>query len=426
MKDALFIAYHYPPMVSGASRVKGLVRYLPEFGYRPHVLTATTYGQDVYPQVYRAHELLGLYRALFNRKQHDLTPTQRSFERTDVQGLRQFVRQCKRCFFIPDGQLGWLPHALWVGLRLIRQQRIQLLYSTAPPFSSQLLALGLQRITGLPWVADFRDTWTYDPLDLALAEMPRRLQIEQWLEKKVVHRADRVVGVTDVACEDFGKRYPLIQDRLRCIPNGFDPNDLPDVQARPVNDGVLRLVYTGSFSFSHVSRSPQAFFDAVKRVVDNRVELFSKLKIVIVGALSEAEKKCANALVEAGVVVLVGAVSRQEAIAWQQKADVLLLVDHAREVPASNIPGKCYEYLASQKPILALVPQGATRRLIERLRAGICVCPNDVNAIAQGLEELLDAQNLDTWRVNKDKLVAYEHRSAALQMAACFDEVCQS
>lgn len=423
MKNALFVAYHYPPMVSGAARAKGLVRYLPEFGYRPHVLSATTYGQDPYPYVYRAHELLGLYRVMFNHKQHRLTSAQRSFERTEVQGLRHFVRQCKRCFFIPDGQLGWLPHALWVGLRLIRQHDIQLLYSTAPPFSSHLLAAGLQMLTGLPWVADFRDTWTYDPLDSALTDMPRRLQIERWLEKMVVHRAQRVVTVTDVACEDFGKRYPQIKGSLRCIPNGFDPDDLPEVHTQPLDDGVLRLVYTGTFSYSHVSRSPQAFFDGVKRVLDRQADLAKRLEIVIVGALSVAEQQCADVLVQKGVVKLVGAVSRQEAIVWQQQAHVLLLVDHERAVPASNVPGKCYEYLASQKPILALVPQGATRRLIERLNAGICVLPDDVEAIAQGLEQFLDAQNLDGWRVSGDQLVAFEHRTTASQMAACFDEI---
>ncbi|MFT5366019.1 MAG: glycosyltransferase involved in cell wall biosynthesis [Candidatus Latescibacterota bacterium] len=423
MKDALFVAYHYPPMIAGSARVKGLVRYLPELGYQPHILTATTYGKEPYPQVYRAHELLGLYRLLFNWKQRDLPSVQRSFDRTRVWGVRNFVRQCKRLMLVPDGQMGWLPHALWVGLRLIRQHRIQVLYSTAPPFSSHLLAMGLQMLTGLPWVADFRDTWTYDPLEGALLDLPMRLKMERWMEKMVLRRANRVIVVTDVAREDFANRYPSVADRLMLIPNGFDPEDLPEQTTPTVHDGRFRVVYTGSFSHSHISRSPTCFFEGVKQFVNRQTHWAQILEIVIVGSLSVEERRCATELVQAGIVKLVGSVSRREAIAWQQRADVLLLVDHIREVPASNIPGKCYEYLASHKPIFALVPEGATRRLVEALKAGICVFPDDVDAIDKGLERLLTAQSLDAWRVPGDHLLRFHHRTTSAQLAQCFDEI---
>jgi len=324
---------------------------------------------------------------------------------------------------IPDGQVGWLPHAFWVGLRLIRRHNIRVLYSTAPPYSSHLLGLMLHLATGVPWVADFRDAWTYDPLDSALQDLPRRLSIERWLESMVLRRANKVVAVTDVAYEDFADRFPFLQHRLELIPNGFDPEDLsPSIAQLPVGDR-LKLVYTGSFSHSHISRSPKPFFDAVEGLVKRNPSWKKELEIVIVGPMSAEEEQCAMALVHMGIVKLKGPVSRVEAISWQQRADVLLLVDHIREVPASNIPGKCYEYLASHKPIFALVPEGATRRLIEALKAGICVFPDDVDAIDKGLERLLTAQSLDAWRVPGDHLLRFHHRTISAQLAQCFDEI---
>ena len=424
MKEVLFIAYHYPPIASGTARVKGFVQHLPELGYRPHILTTATYGQTSDPRVYRARELLGLYRFLFHRKQRGAIPIQRSFERTQMRGIRNLARQCKRFLFIPDGQIGWLPHALGMGLRLIRRHRIEVLYSTAPPFSAHLLGLMLKRLTGIPWVADFRDTWTYDPLDEALLALPTRLQIERWLECAVLHRANRAIAVTDVAFEDFAHRYPALRDRLLFIPNGFNPEDVPEPISCPAERARLRLVYTGSFSHSHVARSPKPFFEGVKRFAKRCPHEARKLEIVIVGALSPSERRCAAELAQ--VVKLVGPVSRQTAIGWQQRADVLLLSDHVHAVPASNIPGKCYEYLAAQKPIFALVPEGATRRLIEKLRAGICVFPDDVNAIERGLKKLLMARQngaLDTWRVSRAQLKCFHARTTAAQLTRCFDRI---
>ena len=257
MKDALLVAYHYPPVTAGAARVQGFERHLPEFGYCPHILTTATFGSDLQPFVYRAHEILGIYRFLFNRKQAALDGPERARDRTHVGGLRAVVHQIKRLFLIPDGQMGWLPHALWVGLGLIRRRSISVIYSTGPPFSSHILGMVLQAWSGLPWVADFRDTWTYDPLDEALLNPSMRKQVEARLESMVIHRANGVVAVTDVALEAMRSAYPNRADRIRLIPNGFEPEGIARADNNKRETDRLRLVYTGSFAYSHGARSPR-------------------------------------------------------------------------------------------------------------------------------------------------------------------------
>ena len=422
MTGVLFIAYHYPPIAAGAERAKGFVRHLPRFGYRPYVLTTSTYGNDAGTDVYRAGELLGLYRSLFNSGQRTLDSVARPFVRTRAKGIGRFVAYLKQHLLIPDGQIGWLPHALHVALQMIRRHRIKLIFSTAPPYSAHVLGMALQEICGLPWVADFRDTWTFDPLDVRALEGRFRRGIETCLEARVARKARRVIGVSDVACSDFKCRFPDREDRVWCIPNGFEPDDLGTAQGDPrPADAMLRLVYTGSFSRSHALRTPDCFF----RALDQKGQV-GRICVVLVGALDDRECALAAPLIEKGVLQVTGALPRCEALAWQRRADVLLLVDHPRQGLASNVPGKCYEYLASGKPIFALVPQGATRDLIESLNAGFCAPPDDVEAIGKGLMRLMDAHEtsrLSAWRVPPEKLRCFHREEIAKTLARCFGDV---
>lgn len=298
--------------------------------------------------------------------------------------MGEWVRQG----LIPDAQVGWMPHAIWRGLRSVRQRGGRLLFSTSPPASSHLVALALKRMTGLPWVADFRDCWTYDPLDGALARDGLRLQAERALEARVVGEADRVIAVTEVARQDFLKRYPEAARKVVLIPNGFVPHPAPLPEGgmeegergggEGRRNGRLRMVYTGTFSRSHAGRSPEALFDALRGMSDAP-------ELVLVGALTEAEEGMARDLIERGVVRVVGPVSREEALAYQRSADLLVLVDHPRTVRASNVPSKLYEYAATGRPVLALVPDGAARDLVLLLKAGCAVAPDAPEEVRQAV-----------------------------------------
>jgi glycosyltransferase involved in cell wall biosynthesis len=371
VKPVLFIAYHYPPIQAGAERAVRFAGGLPSFGYEPVALTTSAFGGG--EGAVRAWEPLGLYRALFNRAGRE-APHARTGG-----ALAQGVGGRVRGWLVPDAQVGWMPHAIWRGLRSVRRRGGRLLFSTSPPASSHLVALALKRMTGLPWVADFRDCWTYDPLDEALARDGLRLQAERALEARVVGEADRVIAVTEVARQDFLVRYPEAARKVALIPNGFVPLPAPlpnggvgegerrGGEAR--RNGRLRLVYTGTFSRSHPGRSPEALFEALRGMPDAP-------ELVLVGALTEAEREMARDLIERGVVRVVGPVSREEALAYQRSADLLVLVDHPRTVRASNVPSKLYEYAATGRPVLALVPDGAARDLILQLEAGRAVAPD--------------------------------------------------
>jgi glycosyltransferase involved in cell wall biosynthesis len=429
-RTVFFIAYHYPPIQSiGVERTVKFLRYLPEFGYQAWVLTTSAFGDAPVAgseaPVRRAWEPLALYRWLFNRQVRSGQAS--SSARTDPGPFSGMVGWLRRYVLIPDGQLFWLPAALVCALRALRTCPAEILYSTYPPASSHLLGILLKKITGLPWVADFRDAWTCDPLDPALVEIPCRRALERRLEQAVIRAADAAIAATELSAAYLRQAYPAAAPKIQVITNGFDPEDFRGVAteiAPPLRD-PLRIVHTGSFSRSHPQRTPRPLFAALASLLDEDPAWARRLRLTLVGRLSPAEQEAAVGLVRAGIVELTGPQERGTALAFQAQAHVLLLVDHPRPWPATNVPGKFYEYLAMQRPILALSGPGMVARLLDELGAGYRAPVDDPPAIRRTLVDLYAGFHAGRLhgRIETAALRPFHRRALTHQLALCFDRV---
>ena len=447
---------------AGVERTVRFARHLPDFGYRVRVLTTSTFGGRRSGSELRAWEPLRLYRWLRTPARRE-TPARPDRE-GGWPGLKSLLR---RWVLVPDGQITWLPAASAVGLHHMRQDPPDLIYSTSPPASAHLLGLFLRWQTGVPWVADFRDSWVYDPLDPALLDMPHRRRLERRLEEAVVGGADAVVTTTEVSAGYLASSYPAAADRIRVIANGFEPDEFSDPEIiRPRPEGLviddareseggldigkganatagtspvagagemgieepLRIVHTGTFSRSHPHRSPGPLLAAMRSLAAGEPAWEKRLRLVLVGGLSAAEADMVEPLVAAGMVELHGEVDRAGALAFQRGADVLLLVDHPRAWPSSNQPGKLFEYLASGREILALCGVGAAADLLAELRVGVSARPDDVQGIRQALVDLWERKAAGTLRVTVDakELLPYHRRELTRELASCFDAVVEA
>jgi glycosyltransferase involved in cell wall biosynthesis len=416
----LFIAYHYPPIrSSGTERALHFARRLPEFGYTPVVLTTAAFGGADEPQVRRAWEPLALYRQWRNPAAR--AGTAPSSLRTDPGRLRGLVGFLRRWAAFPDLQITWVPFALRRADAVVEREAPAALYSTYPPASAHLLGLLLKRRTGLPWVADFRDAWTSDPLEPDLPAW--RQALERRLEQAVVEGADAVIAATELSAAALRQHYPRAASRVRVITNGFDPEEFSGARALPPAGGPLRLAHTGSFSYSHPRRSPRALFAAIESLLAEDKAWAGRLRLVLAGSLSPAERQAAATLEAAGVVECLGAVERRRALELQQQAHLLLLLDHARPWPASNVPGKFYEYLAAGRPVLALCGPGMVAELVRRLGAGWCAPPDDAEAIRRALAGAWErfARGELPGAVAAEELTCFHRRELAGQLAGCFD-----
>ncbi|MBS10115.1 MAG: hypothetical protein CME19_00750 [Gemmatimonadetes bacterium] len=404
MIDVLIVAYHYPPIVSGGTeRAVSLVEHLPERGFLPHILTTDAFGVEDAGSVYRVSEPVGWYRRLFNRTASQLPEAARSRTRTESP-LSPFAALARR-FTLPDAQVGWLPGAYRAARRLMTTFPIRLVVTTGPPFSSFLLGAALKQTTHVPWLADFRDSWIYDPLDDGLRGRGLRPAVEAALERYVLRHAHWVTCTTDVSGSYLRR---LRRDRVTVVPNGFTRGELSKVETG--SDRPFRFVHTGSFSASHPDRSPRLLVEAAERIDES-------FEIVFVGALSEPEKNVIQPLVDAGRATVTGPVSRAEAARWQNEADVLVVVDHPRDVLASNIPGKVYEYGARGKPLLAIAPRGATSQLVEQSGGGVCT-GHDVEAVERAMRSLL--QGTADIQPDPEWWAPFERERAADLMADLF------
>ena len=177
----------------------------------------------------------------------------------------------------PDGLVGWLPSAVWHGLRAARIHRPDVLYSTSKPETAHLVALIVHRLTGLPWVADFRDAWTLNPFGPVSGVSGPMADASERLERAVVANAS-FMTVVDESIDLLG-----VGDgdaRRVVIRNGVDPDDLPEPGARPGRSERFRLSHVGTL---YGSRDAAPVFAAIRELLARGTIDRDRFELRIVG-----------------------------------------------------------------------------------------------------------------------------------------------
>src|SRR5689334_16967440 len=251
---ALMIAYHIPPLrgSSGVQRTLRFCRYLPEFGWTPIVLTASE----------RAYE--GIDEASRAEMPSDLV-VRRAFALNTARHLAVGNRY-PALLAVPDRWVSWLVGGVLAGLSLLRQTRPSVIFSTYPIATAHLIGFALHRLSGLPWVADFRDP-------MAQPDYPTDRRIWRsfkWIEERALRNAQRALFTSPSAIRDYRRTYPdIAADRFVLIENGYDEEalervDVPPCPERPGADrSHRRLVILHSGIVYPSERDPTQFFEAL-------------------------------------------------------------------------------------------------------------------------------------------------------------------
>src|SRR3990172_3757984 len=264
MRRMLLVTYFFPRVGGGGvPRPLKLAKYLPEFGWAPHVLTVRdgfwsamdeTPLAELGPEV-RIHRtrmvMPGRFvKRVLGRGNACSAPGIRGEESV---GLAERAKSVLRTIaYVPDEFIGWLPFAVREGTRIVEREGIEVVISTSPPHTAHLVGRAIARRAGLPWIADFRDCWTRNPRFLYGQGL--RGWVEARLERSVLAAASRIVAVTEGCRKTFLTDHPFLDpSKFDLITNGFDPDDyaggmLP-ASLQP-EEGRFRVVYTGGF-FAH-------------------------------------------------------------------------------------------------------------------------------------------------------------------------------
>lgn len=437
MRKVLFVAYHFPPIGGiGSLRAVKLAKFLPQFGWKPTILTVSKGDSFVFDDT--------LLNELPNAISVERAPSVEIIKTTQAKNIydqmgparqaygpitwlqRRIVRLLRSVYlglFIPDDKIGWCIPAVRKAVELSQDHRFEAIFATSPPQTDLVVASWLKRKLRVPLVLDYRDEWTTNPHKA----MPNALvlQISQLWEKRILGHADMLTVVSKGMLDNLRAAQIIGNERPAChvLPNGFDPADFQIELPDPMPSTRFEIVYTGSFYGEH--RVPDPFLYALHRWLVKSPTLGEKIQVSFYGSIYPRHQHLIDELQLADVVQVKGIVSHHEAVLAQKRASVLLLVIGKGEGRAI-VTGKVFEYLGAQRPILAMIhPEGEAAHLVRRTRTGIVVDPDDIASIVIALERLYGEWcgggiNYDP---DRDLVAQYSRVTQARQLAELLDQL---
>ena len=321
---------------------------------------------------------------------------------------------------------------------------IDLVYASMSPFSTAAAAEACAHSLGVPWVADLRDPWALDEMTV----YPTRAH--RVLERRAMGRALRSAGAvvmnTPEAAralrESFAhlRRVPVVS-----IPNGYDAADFDARPAAHTAKDSFRIVHTGYLhtelglqqrrsgrtrrllggghpSVDFLTRSHVFLLQAVETVLALHPDWRERIEVHLAGVLSASDEAVISGFRFHDVVRAPGYVSHEQTVELIRGANLLFLPMH--DLPpgtrATIVPGKTYEYLASGRPLLAAVPDGDARDLVQTFETSTVCRPADVPAMVAAIETTYGSRRLETPEI-PEAMRRYERRALTRELATVFD-----
>lgn len=438
MKNVLMIAYYYPPFGGSAQRTLKFTKYLYKFNWNPIVVTVkggyfytmdASLNEDVPKDIdiVRTYsfeiEKLGILSKIRNKKEDaDFIITKKTipFHIKVMQFMRDF-------FCIPDEKIGWLPFALVESVKIIKKQKIEIIYSTSSPFTAHIVALLLKIILRKPWVTDFRDAWANNPTVSNPTYFHKR--IKKMLEYMVLRNCDHIIANTSGLKSDFISLYSKIaEDKISVLYNGFDAADfMQNEYLNKTKNEKFTITHVGTF---YKQQSPVSFLEALGQLFNKNPDLQKHFKIIFVGQFDFYNRIAVSQLINKyslNCIEIVGQVNHKKSIEYLLKSDVLLLTLYSGQGTSAWIPSKLYEYLASNKYILALIENGNAAELIRTSKSGTVVSPNDIKLIENTIEELYSKwknDKLDIGVDNKTVFSSFSRENLTLELSNILNKNC--
>jgi len=397
VKKIFIITYYWPPSGgAGVQRWVKFVKYLPDFGFEPIVLTVDPQYAS-YPvideslvdeipknlKVYhtKSNEPFKFYKKVSGKSD---IPHAGFANESEAGPMQKFSRFIRGNFFIPDARKGWNKFAYKKAIQLIAEHQIDTVITTSPPHSTQLIGLKLKTKLNIKWVADIRDPWTdiyyYDQLyHTALAK-----KIDKDFERKVLTNADQILVVSDAIKNQFLAKSPsLTENKLIVIPNGYDEDDFSN---RQITDAERFIItYTGTLAANY---NIGAFLKAVEKLSKEIPE--KKIALRFVGVLAESYKQLIEYTSLGKITEFVGHVDHKASIQYLLKSTILFLAIPDVANNEGVLTGKLFEYLAAKKPILGVGPvKGDAARIIAACSAGEIFDYDDQENIYNYLKDLV-------------------------------------
>ena len=411
-KRALLVAFHFPPQAasSGIQRTLSFSRHLGNHGWDPLILSAN-------PIAY----------SIKNSSQLAMLPP-------DLVVRRAFALDTKRhlgiwgrypeMLALPDRWISWWLSAVPIGLSMIRQYKPAAIWSTYPVATASLIGFTLHRMTGLPWVADFRDPMLQD--DYPTTKLQRKTY--EWIEKQVMHECKKVIFTTHSTMNFYKRRFPeLLHEKYTVIENGYDEDDFKITASGTHADSIkaedcFTLLHSGTLYSD--GRDPTAFFEAISSLKTRGRLNVPGLRVIL---RATGDDSYFNALVKEYVIEDIVKI-KSSIPYWDALHEMLnvngLIIFQGKSLN-TQVPAKIYEYFRARKPILGLLDSsGETAKVLGAAGFQNTAAMDSAPAIAAALERFItQIRNGQAYIASEDVIAASSRKNHAAELAQIFNQI---
>lgn len=389
MKKVLIITYYWPPAGGpGVQRWLKFVKYLPDFGIQPIVYVPEN---PTYPimdeglvsevsdkaiilkkKIFEPYGFASIFSKNKTKKiSSGIIPNQRKQSFTEK--LFLWIRGN---VFIPDARVYWVKPSVKYLEKYIEENKIDTIVTSGPPHSLHLIGMGLKEKTNVIWFADFRDPWTtigyHNKLKLGNSASRKHKN----LESKVLNSADVILVTSATTKKEF---EALTTKPIEVITNGFDVEKIE----KQILDEKFSLAHIGSFLSE---RNPRILWKCLKELIKENADFKKDFELKLIGAVSQEVLDAITEFKLDKYLNNLGYVSHKMAVVQQRKSQVLLLVEIDSEETKSIIPGKLFEYMVSERPIIGIGPEGSDfSEIIQNTNTGVFVKYDEIKKLKSSI-----------------------------------------
>ena len=359
-KKLLIITYYWPPAGGpGVQRWLKFVKYLPDFGIEPIVYIP---DNPTYPildnqlinevsektriithKIWEPYQLAAIFSKNKTKKiSSGIIPSKK--KQSFLEKLFLWIRGN---LFIPDARVFWVKPSVKYLKKYIIENKIDIIVTSGPPHSLHLIGLQLKESLDIKWYADFRDPWTTIGYHKALKLSNYAEKKHKYLEKKVLNTADTIIVTSKTTRAEF---QSITSRPIEVITNGYDVENVPKQKL----DSKFTMAHIGSFLSD---RNPKILWQALEELVTEHAEFANHFRLKLIGKVSQEVLDSIKSYNLTYYLDYIGYVSHNEAIKEQKKSQILLLIEIDSEETKSIIPGKLFEYMVSERPIIGIGPK---------------------------------------------------------------------
>ena len=430
MKKVLLITYYWPPSGAiGVHRCLKFAKYLRDFGWEPIIYTAQNaqypyLDESNYRHIpknitvlkHKIFEPFGLYKMVLGKKKSDVltNPVQvRDKKQKFIDKLAIWIRGN---FFIPDARSLWINPSVRYLSKFLSENKIDAIISDGPPHTNTVIACKLSEKFEIPWLADFQDPWTqvdyYKEFMLTKFADRRHKRMEQ--------KAFETAKKTTIASPSWKKDLQRIgAHNVDVIFWGYDEDDFKNLRPHKTTDFVIS--HAGLLGHD---RNPKVFLEVLRDLKNENKSFSQKLKIKLAGPIDyEVKQNIKKAELEDNTIFL-GSIPRNDALQLTLDSSLLLLPLNKAENAMGRIPGKLFEQMRADVPILCLGPKGSdVENIITQTNTGKSFLYEDYDGIKNYILNLFEAYLKSETLPEKFDITKYSVTKQVEKIASFLDNI---